>query len=258
MRHLARIVLSLFPLLASFGSSAQLPQVDITLVESAPGELEVRVRPDAAFDELFSALVFTIRWDAASGASLGNESQQPPVNGYMSINKSGGEVDDGGYRYQIFAGFGFSTLAAVGTGWGPGVEYPLMTVPVLSGSSSFQIVNDAWTGANNGNYYVSLNGVDRTGAIYSGSEGILGADGPAVRLEPNPGEGVIWLTLTGADERDVQLEVLDAMGRTVIRKTLRGGGSLREPIDLSRTGAGAYLLKLTAGDATFTRSLIMK
>ena len=50
-------------------SSAQ-NAVDIGLYQNN-GVLEVKVRPESDFSGIFSSVVFTVRWDANSGATLG-------------------------------------------------------------------------------------------------------------------------------------------------------------------------------------------
>src|SRR5690606_14927130 len=63
IRHL---VPGLF-LSTAFPAAAQLPIVDIAAVPVG-GQVEVRVRPDAGFNGLFSSIVFTLKWPEADGA----------------------------------------------------------------------------------------------------------------------------------------------------------------------------------------------
>lgn len=70
-----------------------------------------------------------------------------------------------GFRYQVFAGFGFVPLSEVPTAWAAGEEIlVLCRVNVINGTAAFSIVDDAWTSDinNNGDYFISLNGLDRT------------------------------------------------------------------------------------------------
>ena len=245
----------------SFSASAQLPLVDITVVDNGLGELEVKLRPDNTFNGLFSALVFTIRWETASGATLGAVNQTIPVVQYIPTSKSGAEQDAAGYRYQIFAGFGFQALSAVGQTWSPGTEYTLLTIPVVGGTSTFEIVNDTWTNTNNGNYYVSLNGEDQTGVIYTGATGFpsVGAQGPSLSMLPNPTEGQSELILALDGIVDVHIDVLNAAGQMVWSRAYeKASGTLRDTIDLRTSGTGAYMVNVTAGEDRFTRRLVVK
>ncbi|MCB9170741.1 MAG: hypothetical protein H6594_10375, partial [Flavobacteriales bacterium] len=168
-------------LVAALGPTAMLaqPTVDIGLYESStPGTLELRVRPDGDFDQVVSSLTFTIRWETASGANLGTINQI--IDGSLcplltaALSKSGdGEVDNGGYRYQTFNCFSNVQLTSCATGpgymWPANQETVIMTIPVTNntGCAHFNIVNDSYTNAENKDFYISLNGLDRTGTIYS-------------------------------------------------------------------------------------------
>ena len=256
-----RTLLLGFPLMVAIPSSAQLPTVDITLVDNGLGEVEVRFRPDLAFDGLFSGLVFTIRWETVSGATLGNVSQPLPVMQYIPTGKSGDEEDAGGYRYQIFAGFGFTPLNSIGQSWTPATEYVLCTIPVLGGSSVFEIVNDSWTADFNGDYFVSLNGQDQTGVIYTGSTGFpsMGATGPVMELTPNPSDGHSTLTLEVPDVADIHLEVLNAAGQLVLDRSYpRFSGTLRDSLDLSKAGQGVYVVNLDVAGARQMQRLVVR
>jgi hypothetical protein len=149
----------------ALGSEAQ-PLVDIRLVDDGKGALLVKVRPDGDFTGLFSSLVFTLRWKASTGATLGKGEQSPPELQYMTTNTSGPMTEDGGYRYQIYAGFGMVPLTNARTSWKAGEEVTLMRIPV-NGTAAFEIVNDAWTAKKNGDYYAALNGLNKTGSVLS-------------------------------------------------------------------------------------------
>ena len=154
------------------GATAQ-PLVDIGLFPNAsPNTLEVRVRPDASFNQVVSSLTFTIRWNNASGASLDVNAITQFCPGGFFISPSGdGEIVDGGFRYYTFNAFGFAQLSAAcsGQAWSANTERVIMTIPVINntGCATFNIVNDGYTQANNKDYFISLNGLDRTDVIYS-------------------------------------------------------------------------------------------
>ena len=244
-------------------AQAQLPNVDITLVDNGNNELEVRVRPDADFDGLFSSLVFTIRWNASTGTDLGNISQVMPALAYMPIGKSGGQIDAGSFRYQVFAGFGFTPLNSISESWTAGTEYALMTIPVLNGSDLFEIVNDTWTGdiANNGDYYISLNGSDQTGMIYSISTGVEMGDPDleAFHVQPNPASDRVVVNFLADPDVEQVVEVVDATGRSILRQVVaRAHGEARMELDLRTVQAGAYHVVLRGGQRVITRKLVVQ
>lgn len=172
MKSSSRILITLVLFFASFTASAQVA-VDIGLFNTAPDTLEVRLRPDASFSGIVSNVVFTIRWQANSGVNLGVIDESYPEIAYIPMAKSGIEVDSNGFRYQVFAGFGFFPMSNFGAAWAAGQEVVLMRIPILNGTSFYEIVNDSWTGSisNNGEYFVSLGGINSTGIIYNSGTG---------------------------------------------------------------------------------------
>ncbi len=256
-----RPALALLASLAAQLAFAQLPMLDATLVDNGNNQLEVRVRPDATFDGLFSSVVFTIRWDASSGANLGPITAVSPADEYMNVIKSGGETDDMGGRYQVFAGFGFTPLNAVPLTWDPGVEYALMTIPVLNGTSTFELVNDGWTAANNADYYVSLNGQDRTGVYYQLNTGgvTMGSTVSGLQVLPNPTEGLVTLSFNVELARTVDLEVLNSLGQKVHAERLPSfSGAYRRTLDLGGFGSGVYVLNLRTSDGLMTQRIVVR
>lgn len=260
MKH-ARTLLIALSLLLGATTQAQLPLVDATLVDNGNNEIEMRIRPDNSFDGLFASIVFTIRWDAASGANLGVITGVSPADEYISVIKSGPEVVDGGYRYQVFAGFGFTPLNQVPTAWSAGVEYPQITIPVLNGTSTFELVNDAWTSANNGDYYVSLNGLDQTGVLYQISTGgvTMGAAVSGLTVQPNPTDGIAQLSFDAATTGTIEVEVIDALGRKVHGERVAGlSGPFQRTLDLKAFGSGVYVVNVRSAAGLMTERLVVR
>jgi len=259
MRPALRKLLPGLFLSTAFPAAAQLPIVDIAAVPVA-GQVEVRVRPDAGFNGLFSSLVFTLRWPEADGASLGSVVQQSPVSLYCGVSRSGSEQVDGGYRYQVFVGFGNIPLVDLDTAWVAGQEVVLCRVNV-NGSSVFRVADDPWTAAANGSFYVSLNGEDRTGSIYdpisTGWSSLPDGQVP-VRIAPNPTIGPLRVTVNETVGPTVALELMDATGRSVWAVSRPSGiGAFQEEIDLGAFAGGIFVLQVTAGHRrTFHRVVL--
>ncbi len=90
MKHLntfRSLVLGSTMLVAGAAAIAQ-DRVDIGLYQR-DGQLDVTVRPQQSFSGIFSSVVFTIRWDRSTGATLGGLVQEPAVAQYMAIARSG-------------------------------------------------------------------------------------------------------------------------------------------------------------------------
>src|SRR5690606_3272455 len=100
LRTARAIVPWAMPLLLTNTVQAQVTNVDIDL---APGsdadQMEVRMRFNGSgFGEVFSGLVFTIRWDASSPALL--PLGTPFCTGAAFPIGASPHVEDGGYRYR--------------------------------------------------------------------------------------------------------------------------------------------------------------
>lgn len=242
----------------SAGSLMAQQQVDIGLHHNG-SSLEVRVRPHAEFNGIFSAVVFSIRWDKGSGASLGELAQEGGPERYIPIIRSGDVHDVGTHNYQIFAGFGFDPLHTLGMQWRPNEEYVIATIPV-NGKADFELVNDAWTGEiqNNGDYYLSLGGHDRTGAIY---KSLVTADegDNAVLIQPNPNNGAFTFSFGVPQATDLTIEVMNGLGQAVFTDVVRGfEGTYRRDMDLRHLSNGVYYLNLRRGDVKSVHKIVYR
>jgi len=170
--------------------------VDIGLFPAPGGQLEVRVRPNGSgYDGVVTALTFTIRWESASGTRLGPVSQvidgsDCPLRTLPIQPSPDGELDASGFRYLNFNGFGFTPLSSCpGYRWPADSWSPLMRVAVLPGAdcASFNIVNDAYTAANNQDYYLSLFGAESSGAVPGPPVPVDGGAGPCTDCTGIPG-----------------------------------------------------------------------
>lgn len=241
--------LLLFTFFVSSYSEAQ-PNVDITLVDNGNNELEVRVRPDGPFDGIFSGLVFSIKWSTADSADLGAILQGLPALGYIPIAKSGDQTDTLGDRYQIFAGFGFNPLSTFGASWIGNTEYTIMTIPVLNNSSSFEIVNDAWTAGVNGDFFISLAGQNKTGIIYptiSTNVPLSPEQTYTVNILPNPNKGEFTMVFATEQTENYIIEIVNSLGQVLYTDRLESfSGEFRYEYDLSAQTAGVYFIKITS------------
>lgn len=164
MRNVITIPASL--LLSTSSVVAQLPTMDLTMVENGNGQLEVRARPDDDFGGLFAALTFTIRWDSAAGVALDTAVRHPAAMDYMPVSSQAPVYYSGGFAYRVYNGFAFSPIVASGPAFLAHHEYPLCTIDILVPGTPFELINDAWTSVNNTDFFVSLNGTDKTGVYY--------------------------------------------------------------------------------------------
>ncbi|QQR88231.1 MAG: T9SS type A sorting domain-containing protein [Flavobacteriales bacterium] len=218
--------------------------MDITLLRTGEHMLDVRVRPADHFDGVFSSVVFTLRWDAVTGIVL--SPAIAPENAPLTITHSGQVTTNENAMYQVFAGFGFSSLSGNGDPWEAGQEYTILTIPFI-GSGAIELMNDAFTTGRNGGYYVTLNGHDHTGLIYDHLSTTVDrtandAD-PQLLAWPSPAIDVLNYSSSPEDVGGL-LEVLDAAGRRVYNERLSASTGR---IDITGLTSGTYLLRLTIG-----------
>lgn len=220
--------------------------VDITAVQTVNNQVEIFLRPDAAFDGFFAALTFTVRWMESDGANLGTTQQVLSGQDYFgSVVKSGPEQVDGPWRYQIYVGFGNQPLSAAGAAWVPGEEILLCRLNIINGNSYFSIVNDGWTAANNGDFFVSLNGLQCFGEIYTFTTGQEELVASGINVMPNPNDGRFDLLVNGGSASPAHVEIIDPTGRVVWQQaSLPLVAGERRTIDLRDHASGVYLLQV--------------
>lgn len=211
------------------GGTASAQDVDITVVALNSDTLEVRLRPEFDFDALVSGLVFTLRWDTTGDVHVGDPDQfgyGPPFCTFMSIPLGAspdGEIDANGYRYQTYGSVPLTGIPA-GCEWVANVEVPLVRIPVIAsgGCTNFQIVNDAFTSANNKDYYISVIGLDTTGTIYGlgapdmgdCSTSIGDHDDASLIISPNPATDVLNVSLREGTAQ--QWSIHDMQGKLLL------------------------------------------
>jgi hypothetical protein len=219
------------------------------------GNLEVKVRPSAEFDGVFSSVVFTLRWDGGSDITLGDA--VTPDGTPISTRKSGALHQEGVFNYMVYAGFGFDPMAASGLRWEAGQEYTILSIPV-EGKGVVELVNDEWTGiaTNNADYYVSLGGHDKTGVIYKSMAATTDLDG-TVTIKPNPNEGLFQFSFVSTDPVDLRIDVVNTLGQSSFSQTLRGfEGTYVKDMDLTHMSEGIYYLKISRGDKTSVHKIV--
>ncbi|MCU0319877.1 MAG: T9SS type A sorting domain-containing protein [Flavobacteriales bacterium] len=235
---------------------AQSP-VDIGMYRNGD-QLDVYLRPAADFDGIVSSLVFTVRWDGSTGATLGGIQQEGAASQYLPTLRSGAVREVGSQRYQVYAGFGMTPIANAGARWEAGKEYLVASIPV-NGKADFELANDAWTSEvkNNADYYLALGGADKTGNIY---KQLASADEDGgVLVQPNPNNGLFAFSFTNRAAMDVTVEVVNSLGQAVFTEELKGfEGTYRKEMDLTTQSNGVYYLRLKRGEGTSTHKIVYK
>ena len=138
------------------------------------------------------------------------------------------------------------------------VQVLTINVSIDPGATVFEIADDQYANENNRGYYLSLNGQDLTGSIFTFSTGL--AAGPAepaadaLVISPNPASDRVMINLPGHVRSPWVAMVLDASGRAVLQLS---GTAKAGQMDISRLQSGRYLLQLDAGDWSGKAPLIV-
>jgi hypothetical protein len=233
-------------------------RVDVGLYRVG-SDLEVRLRPTEDFQEILSAVVFTLRWERSSDAYPTELLQKSAASIYIPIARAGKVEVSGNYNYQSYAGFGFDLMTTTGEPWRAGQEYTVARIPVL-GRGGFALVNDDWTAEreNNGDFYVELNGRDRTGIIYKGMDDVA-LSAAVATVMPNPNNGQFTFQVEVDSESDITVELFNALGQVVYTDSRNGSeGTYRRDMDVRGMGAGAYQLRVTRNGLAETHKIIVQ
>lgn len=175
-------------------SNAQEPMVDITMADNGNQQLEIRVRPDGPFNGVVSNLTFTIRWPEAAGVALDTAQALFPAGDYMYPAATQPVSGGNGYMYRTFNAVGLVTMAEFGHAWVADLEYPICTIDMLVPGTECILGNDAWTAANNRDFYCSLGGIPVTGDLFESAN-------PSVDIRSyNEGTGSLGVVLVPQED----------------------------------------------------------
>ena len=166
------------------------PVVDITLADNGHGQLELRMRPNGLFNGVVSNVVLTMHWAEEFGSALSLIEPLPPMSDYLPFGQLALVNGGNGQVYRTLHSVGLTPMSDFDLSWQAGQEYPVCTIEILVPGAEVSIQNDGYTLPNNRNYYCSLNGVDRTGAIFESAMPLVNA------LATTPGNGTINVALT--------------------------------------------------------------
>lgn len=245
------LTLTLFA--CSFGLlKAQLPAVDITMVPVNAQQYQVRLRPDENFNGFFSSLVFTIRWSNSTPLTL---AEFVPVSSMIALGiypaLSGEVVESGEYSYAPHVAFGASSLSAQGQSWAAGQEVLLGTISIESGSGVLEVINDQWTAQNNADYFVSLNGINRTGVVYSSSTGVNSPELSSPQAYLHVQNGRINLVVSSLVTNSGTYELFDVTGRTIAQGGIQvAEGRSEHALEHPALSQGHYSVVLRSSGST--------
>lgn len=228
-----KIFLSLFLLLSTIVNSQQIPdKVDIGH-QKDNDKLGVYLIPSHDFDGLFSSVVFSIR----SNGSIGRFIIDPQVSDYFSISQSGSPYYNNGLEYRTFAGLGFVQIS---NSWKSSSMIKLGDF-LIDEKFEYELISDESTDSKNGNFYISLNGLDVSGDIVT-----LGSkENSTLNIYPNPFSDQLFIFDSSNSVRNI--EVLDLTGKILISTSVSQNIKV---IDTKFLNPGSYTISIIFKDGS--------
>lgn len=181
-------------------------QIDLSLHPTAvPDSFEVRATATSGeFVQLPSA-VFTLRWELASGGVANNADVHRPC-GALAFFNYGGTVDVGAFRYFTLVLDGDRPLGQAGCPiTSAGTTLCGVRIRQLTGCRNVALVENAYTGMNNLDYFISVGGLNVTGAITS--QPIPGGSCPPCAAPTIQGISAGLIPSCGAGPLDLAVQV---------------------------------------------------
>ncbi|MDP1727196.1 MAG: DUF5011 domain-containing protein, partial [Bacteroidota bacterium] len=72
---------------------------------------------------------------------------------------------------------------------------------------------------------------------------------------PNPSTGIIYMRLADVQSEDVQITVMDMLGKEVLHTSIKGNNLQTEELNLQQAPKGFYLLKVQTGQSIYMKKL---
>lgn len=193
-------------------------------------DLVVRIKPseNVPSTEYIAAMTLTVKFTDDANVSLGTPTWASTAVGqawdgfgpFTTFAGSVNTVSNGGFKYTTFATENelFTTLATAGVTLTANTELDLLRIPLTISNNAcavFSLENDAYTGTNNLDWYISFSGCDAQNGFY----------GTAVAPVVNENTGLGYCTIQSA---------IDA-AQTVNGHTLRvAAGTYNERVTISK------------------------
>lgn len=201
------------------GVAQQIVPSAVLCSSSSPRPLPVTL---ARFDAQALGAVVAVNWATASEQSSAS----------FEVERSGDGVS--------FAKIG--QVAAAGT-TSQGQQYQLLDRAPLAGLSYYRLRQ------------LDLDGSAHYSPVVPVQLASLAA-APLLTLAPNPTTGRVVVQLVQATAQAANLQVLDALGRTVYQQALPAAATQEQTLDLQALPAGVYLVRVTSAAGVATQRLV--
>ena len=222
---------------------AQGIHVDIGVQHLETDQIQIWLISDSTWTGYLSSIQWTLRWDEVSTATLSDLVASSSVAFLDGLPQSGPTGDANGYHHALFS----AVPGQNATSFIADVPLLLGTFNVTNGPGNFEIADDAWTLANNGDYYISLNGQPSTGEIVDLTTAVQTtvSYSSSATLFPNPTNGNSVLTVELVQAGSLDILVFDPAGRLVEqRKVTANAGEFRYTMASQALAEGLYSIQV--------------
>jgi hypothetical protein len=80
-----------------------------------------------------------------------------------------------------------------------------------------------------------------------------------MKVYPNPSDGRFSVSFKAASKGDINISVTDNNGKEVYKQTMKDfEGEYFQQVDISGKGKGSYYIKITSGDDTITKKILVE
>lgn len=197
----------------------------------------IELKSSSRFDEIVSAIVFTISWP--ENEKITWESIGPTIR----VWPSGGEIVSKGRRYLAFSAIGLSHLSEFDQAISPTEKLCVLKY------TGVDVRLEALGKAENTEYYVSLNGKAATGKV----ENVNCESTVDVMVFPNPTQTEINVSIIRGSFSEVAL--ISPSGKIAYLASIQQS---RFSIPAQRFSPGWYTIRLSGADQYSTKIIIKK
>lgn len=129
----------------------------------------------------------------------------------------------------------------------------IVEINAPAGTYTITVNNKGTLRGGNENYTLLISGAD-TGTLSTPTEVL-----DSIKLYPNPASEFVNITMNGQlSGSKIQVNIFDTLGKRVINKSYDNDSSFEQRINTSSLDAGIYIVKVSDGEASTTKKLIIR
>jgi hypothetical protein len=199
-----------------------------------------------------STLKVAIAWTDPQGNSNSNAAEDDPTPALVNdldIKLTDAQGQDY-FPWKLDAA-NFTLAATKGVNDVDNIE--IVEIDAPAGTYTITINNKGNLRGGNENYTLLISGAD-TGTLSTPTE-ILNS----IKLYPNPASDFVNLSMQGQlSGSKIAVDIFDTLGKRVINRTYDNSSSFEQRINTSSLDSGIYIVKISDGEASTTKKLIIK